>query len=106
MKPQTKKRAKGAMRPSGYFPDLNEWPDNWMGTEEDLEIGRGLVALFTPFIQHLIDEGLAKKTIKNHGNHLCMLGGEIIRNLDGLGARNRTLSLRDLLLSMSTAKEK
>ena len=52
-----------------------------MGTEEDLEIGRGLVALFTPFIQHLIDQGLAKKTIKNHGNHLGRLGGEIIRNL-------------------------
>ena len=40
-----------------------------MGTEEDLEIGRGLVALFNSFIQHLIDQGLAKKTIKNHGNN-------------------------------------
>jgi len=35
------------------------------------------VALFIPFIQHLMDEGLAKRNIKYHGNHLDMLGGEI-----------------------------
>jgi hypothetical protein len=71
-----------------------------MGTKEDLEIGRGLLALFTPFIQHLIDEGLAKKTIKSHGSHLGILGREIIRRLglDGLDEENRTLSPRELIL--------
>ena len=54
-----------------------------MGTKEDLEIGRSLLALFTPFIQNLIDEGLAKKTIKNHGSHLGILGREI--GLVGIG---------------------
>jgi len=52
IKPKTKKKAKSVTRPSDYFPDIDEWPNNWMGTEEDLEIGRGLLALFTPFIQH------------------------------------------------------
>jgi hypothetical protein len=80
--PKTKKKAKSATSPSDYFPDIDKWPNNWMGTEEDLAIGRGLLALFTPFIQHLIDEGLAKRTIKYHGNHLGALGGEIIRRLD------------------------
>jgi hypothetical protein len=98
IKPKTNRKAQRATRPSDYFPDIDEWPNNWMGTQEDLEIGRGLLALFTPFIQHLIDEGLAKKTIKNHGNHLGLLGGEIIRNLDGLGERHRTLSSRELIL--------
>jgi hypothetical protein len=98
IKPKTKKKAKSAKRPSDYFPDIDGWPNNWMGTKEDLKIGRGLLALFTPFIQHLIDEGLAKKTIRNHGNHLCLLGGEIIRNLDGLGEKNRTLLPRELIL--------
>lgn len=79
--PKTEKKAKSATRPSDYFPDIDEWPNDWMGTNEDLEIGRGLLALFTPFIQHLIDEGLAKKTIKNHGSHLSILGSEIIRRL-------------------------
>ena len=52
--PKTKKKAKSATRPSDYFPDLDEWPNDWMGTKEDLEIGRGLLALFSPFIQHLM----------------------------------------------------
>jgi hypothetical protein len=70
-----------------------------MGAEEDLAIGRGLLALFTLFIQHLIDEGFAKKTIKNHGYHLDSLGGEIVRSLDGLHeGKNRTLSPRELIL--------
>src|SRR6202048_3286953 len=99
--PKTKKKAKSATRPSDYFPDINEWPNDWMGTKEDLEIGRGLLALFTPFIQHLIDEGLAKKTIKNHGSHLGILGSEIIRRLDGLDEENRTLSPRELILHYS-----
>jgi len=42
--------------------------------------------------------GLAERTIKNHGNHLGALGGEIIRNLDCLGEKNRTLSPRELIL--------
>jgi hypothetical protein len=96
--PKTKKKAKSARLPSDYFPDIDEWPNNWMRTSEDLAIGRGFLALFTPFIQHLIDEGLAKRTIKYHGNQLAMLGGEIIRNLDGLDEKNRTLSPRELIL--------
>jgi hypothetical protein len=96
--PRTKKKTKNATRPSDYFPDMDGWPNNWMGTKEDLEIGRGLLALFIPFIQHLIDERLAKRTIKNHGNHLCALGGEIIRTLDRPGGKNRTLSPRELIL--------
>ena len=97
--PKTKKKAKSARRPSDYFPDIDEWPNNWMRTSEDLAIGRGFLALFTPFIQHLIDQGLAKRTIKNHGNHLGALGGEIIGRLDSLvEEKNRTLSPRELIL--------
>ena len=106
--PKTKKKAKSATRPSDYFPDIDQWPNDWMGTKEDLQIGRGLLALFIPFVQHLIDEGLAKKTIKNHGSHLGILGSEIIRRLNGLDEENRTLSPRELILhrscTMSTTK--
>ena len=69
-----------------------------MRTSEDLAIGRGFLALFTPFIQHLIDEGLAKKTIKSHGYHLKMLGGEIIERLNQADEDNRKLSPRELIL--------
>jgi hypothetical protein len=43
--PKTKKTKKGGSRPSDYFPDMDQWPNDWMGIEEDLEIGRGLLAL-------------------------------------------------------------
>jgi hypothetical protein len=96
--PQTKKSTNDVKHPSDYFSNIDEWPEDWMGVEEDLEIGRGLLALFTPFIQHVIDEGLAEKTIKNHGYHLNMLGGEIIERLNQDDEHNRTLSPRELII--------
>jgi hypothetical protein len=98
MMPKAKKNTNHANHPSDYFSDIDEWPKNWMGIEEDLAIGRGLLALFIPFIQHLIDQGLAKKTIKNHGYHLSMLGGEVIERLNQDDENNRKLSPRELIL--------
>ena len=84
--------------PSDYLSNIDEWPEDWMGVEEDLAIGRGLLGLFIPFIQHLIDEGLAAKTIKIHGYHLNMLGGEIIERLNQDDEDNRKLSPRELVI--------
>src|SRR4051794_17907370 len=80
--PRAQKNANNAKQLSEYFSDIDDWPNDWMGVEEDLEIGRGLLALFILFIQHLIDDGPASKTIKNHGYHLRMLGTEIIERLN------------------------
>jgi hypothetical protein len=96
--PPTKKNTDDAKHPSGYLSNIDEWPEDWMGVEEDLAIGRGLLGLFIPFIQHLIDEGLAAKTIKNHGYHLNMLGGEIIERLNQDDEDNRKLSPRELVI--------
>jgi hypothetical protein len=98
MMPKAKKNTNDANHPSDCFSDIDEWPKNWMGIEEDLAIGRGLLALFIAFIQHLIDIGLAKKTIKKHGYHLSMLGGEIIERLNRDDEDNRKLSPRELIL--------
>jgi len=69
-----------------------------MAIKEDMEIGRGLLAQFTPFVQHLIDKGLAKKTIEKHGYHLNMLGSEIIERLNDADEDNRKLSPREMIL--------
>ena len=55
---------------------------------EDLPAGQRIVAYFEPFLEHLIDLNLSRKTIHKHANNLWILGGEIIRDL------NETPSLR------------
>jgi hypothetical protein len=97
-KPKAKKKRQGPMTPADYFPDLNEWPEDWMGVEEDLDIGCRLLALFIPFIQHQIDRGMAVKTIKTHGQNLGILGSEIIKRLNQNDEENRKLSPRELIL--------
>lgn len=37
------------------------------------------MAIFTPFLEHLLTLGYARKTLLRHRDHLWMLGGEMIR---------------------------
>jgi hypothetical protein len=62
--------------------DLSEWPERWMGEAKDLPPGRRLVEYFTPFLLHLAESGLSKKTIQNHVDNMWLLGGEIIRDVN------------------------
>ena len=61
--------------------DLENWPRSWMGWPKDLRRER-LVSCFRPFIEHLASSGLSPKTIRKHTDHLWLLGGEIIRDLN------------------------
>ena len=62
-------------------PDLDSWPQRWRGQDSDIPFGQRIVECFTPFLLHLLDQGLATKTLMRHRDHLWMLGGEIIRRL-------------------------
>jgi hypothetical protein len=73
---------------AAYCKDLEDWPRSWMGFPKDLPPGEKMVACFRPFLEHLIPGNLSRKTIRKHVDNLCMLGGEIIRDL------NETPSLR------------
>jgi hypothetical protein len=42
-------------------------------------VGQQVVELLTPFILHLLDQGLAKATVSRHRDNLWTLGGELIR---------------------------
>ena len=46
-----------------------------MGEEKDLPVGRQLVEYFMPFLVHLTESGLSKKTIQNHVDNIWLLGG-------------------------------
>ena len=85
-------------KPVDYFSNFHEWPKDWVGVDEDLAIGNSLLTLFTPFIESLIENGLAVKTIKNHMGNLGVLGSEIIRRLNDSDEENRKLRPRKLLL--------
>lgn len=60
-------------------PDLDEWPRSWHVEPADIVIGQQLIALITPFLLHLLDQGLAKTTVRRHRDNLWALGGELVR---------------------------
>jgi len=53
-----------------------------MSEEKDLPPGRRLVVYFMPFLLHLAESGLSKRTIQNHVDNMWLLGGEIIRDVN------------------------
>ena len=67
---------------AAYVPDLDEWPASWMIDQPDRDIGKAIVTVLTPFIEHLIDQGLTKRTIKRHVDSLWALGGEITTEIN------------------------
>ena len=67
---------------SAYSREVDTWPRSWMGVEQDLPVGDGLVTCFRPFIAHLAFSTLSPKTIRLHVGNLWILGGEIIRDLN------------------------
>lgn len=80
-----------------YSKDFYEWPDAWMGFDEDLFTGNIILQAFAPFIKNLVNEGLSKKTIKGHMENLWFLGSEIIRGVH-FDEGQRKLSPKELLL--------
>jgi len=83
---------------SAYVPDLDEWPDSWMIDQPDRIMGKAIVTVLTPFIEHMIKQGFTKRTIKRHIDNLWALGGEIITGIN----RDESLrkqSARDLVIN-------
>ena len=60
-------------------PDLDEWPQSWHVEPADIVVGHQIVQALRPFLLHLLDQGLAKTTVRRHRDNLWSLGGEIIR---------------------------
>jgi hypothetical protein len=66
---------------AAYCPDLVEWPTIWHYEKRDLIPGADIVAVFKPFLFHLLAQGLSRKTRNLHRDNLWLLGGEIIAEL-------------------------
>ncbi|WP_454742255.1 hypothetical protein [Cupriavidus necator] len=61
-----------------YVPDLKDWPASWRFDNEDIPPGQAIVEVFTPFLQHLLAQGYARKTLYRHRDNLWLLGGHLI----------------------------
>jgi hypothetical protein len=60
-------------------PDLDEWPRSWHVEPADIVVGQQIAQVLTPFLLHLLDQGLARTTVRRHRDNLWSLGGELIR---------------------------
>ena len=66
----------------------------------DIAIGEQIVAVLTPFLLHLLDQGLARTTVHRHRDNLWTLGGELIRRRyddDELARQDVKDALRQLI---------
>ena len=61
------------------YLDIDHWPQRWRIEPGDLLPGQRLLDIFKPFLYSLLDQGLSRKTLRLHRDHVCALGGEIIR---------------------------
>lgn len=89
-----------AHRLSLACPDLHEWPQSWHIEPADIAVGQKIVQALTPFLLHLLNQGLAKTTVRRHRDNLWLLGGEIIRhrhNDDALARQDVTEALCQLI---------
>jgi hypothetical protein len=67
--------------PEDIAPEFPSWPESWKYQDEDVPYGEALLEAMRPFVQDMIVQGLARKTIRRHMGYLWLLGGEIIRDL-------------------------
>lgn len=81
------------------MPDLAEWARSWRYEDRDIVPGEQIVACFTPFLQHLLDLRLSRKTRNRHRDNLWWLGGEMIRAIQE-NSRLRKQPIRHLMTSM------
>jgi hypothetical protein len=81
-------------------PNLHVWSQSWHIEPADIAVGQKIVQALTPFLLHLLNQGLAKTTVRRHRDNLWLLGGEIIRrrhNDDALARQDVTDALSQLI---------
>lgn len=84
---------------TAHCPDLDRWPQRWQFDEHDLLPGQRIVEVLKPFLLHLLDTGLAIKTLHRHRDNLWLLGGELIRRrYDDEGLK--TMSIDDAIAQL------
>jgi hypothetical protein len=63
------------------YLDIDHWPSRWRVERHDRLAAERILDVFKFFLDHLLRQGLARKTLLLHRDHVCVLGEEIIRRL-------------------------
>jgi len=59
-----------AQRLRQAIPDLDDWPRSWHVEPADIAVGQQIVQAITPFMLHLLEQRLAKATLRRHRDNL------------------------------------
>ncbi len=80
-----------------YCKDIENWPDRWKISKQDLAIGQSIRDQLKPFLISHIEKGRSKRTVKMYASYLWVLGGELIWQLNE-DESERGLLVKDLIL--------
>jgi hypothetical protein len=84
--------------------DIDNWPKTWAYSRDDIEYGKGIVKLFCPFINSLIESNLSRKIINSHIDNLWVLGGFLIEQRNYYKAEKKKEPL--LLIPITAVQNK
>jgi hypothetical protein len=79
---KTRSNGKQVQGVTYFLALMDNWPESWAGVRADIALGQRLVEKMRPFIIHLLDQGLSRKTVRRHLDNLWCIGGEIIRDVN------------------------
>jgi hypothetical protein len=93
----TNKKSSESLPLNQVFPTIDDWPESWAGDKNDIPVGKIILKEFKIFL-HEQQSRLTKNTLKDYGNYLWALGGEIIRDTNCSEIKEKDLK-DDFLLS-------
>jgi hypothetical protein len=87
--PQTVAKSPSSTSRYDYL-EVDHWPSGWSRERRDLLVAERLMHIFKAFLFHLLDQGLSRKTLLLHRDHIRVLGEAVIHRLrPHLRRRNR-----------------
>lgn len=84
------------------FPDIDEWPESWAGNDNDIPIGELILKYIKEFLMYQ-QTCVSKKTLRDYGHNLWLLGGEIIRETNGTRINAKNLNEKFMFKYISEA---
>ena len=66
---------------AAWCPTLPNWANSWQMEDRDVDLGEEIVALLRPFLIHLLEQKLTRRTFSRHRDNAWLFGGAIFRQV-------------------------